>query len=65
MKITKEQQEKYLINPDKCPFCGHINIMAIEFDFAGSNEAHRTIECQNCPEVWREVFELSYIENNN
>lgn len=62
-KITKKIQEKYLDNPNCCPFCGSVDITGDHFE-AEDSSAWRKVECNDCGEQWREVFELKFIEND-
>ena len=58
--IAKEKLEKYLENPDHCPFCGSDSIEGngIEIIFRG---AVQEISCIECSSSWLDNYKLSYI----
>lgn len=60
--LSKEQelQEKYINNPNACPFCGSDSISgeAGEFD---NNIAYRDVTCTACGRTWTEGFVLDQV----
>ena len=52
---------RYLSNPDKCPFCGGSNITGGDADF-DSIKAWRNIQCLSCKEEWTEEFTITNVQ---
>lgn len=50
--------QKYLDNPNECPFCGSSEISAGHGDF-DSDFATRDVECYCCGKIWTEEFKMS------
>jgi len=59
----KVLMEKYMKDPESCPFCGSDNMTGghAEFSF---NQAYRDIKCCNCEKVWTEEFKMTYVTFN-
>ncbi|QCW20298.1 hypothetical protein [Flavobacterium phage FPSV-S29] len=62
-KLTQEQKEHYLKNPDECPYCHSGDITADHPDF-DTNSCSRTVKCneEDCNKKWIDVYELKDIE---
>ena len=60
-RYTKKQVEKYMANPTVCPKCGSkdINGGHVEVDAGG---AWQPVDCVECGESWRDVYELVSVE---
>jgi transcription elongation factor Elf1 len=56
----KKINQKYLNDPDECPFCGSIDITASNGDF-GYKTAFRDVQCNDCGKIWTEEFKLTGI----
>jgi len=56
-KKADELQEKYLKDPNHCPFCGYDGISADHIE-ADDTKAWRDVECPQCGKSWTEGFEL-------
>ena len=61
MSFTKEQKQKYLENPEVCPFCGKEYLTGRHFN-GSYNQAWREIECDSCGKEWMELFTMTDIE---
>ncbi len=63
-EITKETQEKYLSNPNACPFCGSEDISGSPYFEAEYDIVRRSVQCENpnCGLSWTEHFKLSHID---
>lgn len=59
-EFKKEIEQRYLDNPNICPFCGSSDITADHPDF-NDNVAWRDVECRKCKRVWTEEFKLTGI----
>jgi len=57
MTKAEELNQKYLNDPDACPFCGSTNIIGGYVD-CGSDMAFRDVQCNDCQKVWTEEFKL-------
>lgn len=62
LDITEKQQERYLEDPNTCPFCNGRELSAGDTDFSDA-DAWRNIECTSCGRKWLECFQLWSIEN--
>ncbi len=64
--ISREDElnQKYLNDPDACPFCGSTNIIGGYVD-CGSDMAFRDVQCNDCQKVWTEEFKLTGITIDN
>lgn len=61
MKLTKEQKEAYLQDPNRCPFCGG-DVFADEFYECSPTTVGRSVQCNVCGKGWDEIFKLVDIE---
>lgn len=52
--------EKYLKNPDICPFCDSENITTVDHDFSYIN-AYKNIICRSCDKQWTEEFTITKV----
>lgn len=59
-----KMREKYLKNPNVCPFCGSTNITAEHADF-DDDYASRPVACEDCNKEWVEEFTLTYVIFND
>jgi formate dehydrogenase maturation protein FdhE len=57
-------RDKYLKNPNVCPFCGSDNISADHADFAW-NSGIRPVACEDCNKEWVEEFTLTSVIFND
>jgi len=55
--------EKYLKNPDLCPFCGSEDITAGHVDCIDI-KAWRNVRCISCKEEWVEEFTITNVKVN-
>ena len=62
IKITKEQQKKYILNPNICPFCDKSDISAGYAEFQ-DDVGWRDVRCYDCDAQWTEGFNLTEINN--
>lgn len=63
-KLTKEQKKNYLASKgSECPHCNSTNITSIEHPQADSGEMTQEIECEDCGEAWKDVYQLSGVED--
>jgi hypothetical protein len=60
--FTKEQKEKYLANPDQCPFCKSESLRWEFQEFVGLNEAKVQVICKDCNKSFFEYYILQDIE---
>jgi len=58
--VTEEIQEKYLEDPNRCPYCDSDNINGGHIE-AGDNNAWRFVSCKDCKISWTEDFTLTGI----
>lgn len=63
MKITPEIQEKYLEDPNTCPFCDGDRISTEEFNSYSSSTAFRIVNCDHCGAEWEENYTLTSISS--
>lgn len=61
--LTKKRIEKYLINPNKCPFCGSTLLVVTDTDFINDTVIDRLITCDGCSETFIEKYKLETIYN--
>jgi len=59
--IDKTQLEKYLENPDHCPFCGSDAIEGNGIEIIFDKEAIQEMSCIECEASWNDVYKLSHI----
>jgi formate dehydrogenase maturation protein FdhE len=59
--INPNTQAKYLENPQQCPYCGSEDMTAAAMD-NDTKTCWREVHCLSCNKEWREVFQLSAIE---
>lgn len=64
VKLTKEHLDKYLDNPEECPFCGSDNLKAKGASFIDTI-CSRDITCNNCYEDFREEFVMVGISKDD
>lgn len=57
-------QEKYLKNPDQCPFCDSHEIEAGWANFEHIY-AYRKVKCNDCGKVWTEKFKMVSVDFEN
>lgn len=50
-------KEKYLKNPNECPFCGSNKINGTG-SIEGDNFSEYDCECQDCKKKWTEFYSL-------
>jgi transcription elongation factor Elf1 len=56
--LTEEQINKYLKDPNQCPYCN-----SKEISYTGEDDANfKDVHCKNCKKNWLEVFQLIKIE---
>lgn len=56
--LTEEQINKYLKDPNQCPYCS-----SEEISYTSShNDDYRDVHCYTCGKNWIEVFQLITIE---
>ena len=60
--MTKEEKNKYLKNPDKCPYCDSDDISGEDGNFE-SDKATRIVNCNEggCKQRWIEIFSLKKV----
>jgi len=58
MPEEKTIEEKYLENPDVCPYCGSNELRTGETSF-DYQSAYRLVSCRKCQREWNETFTLS------
>jgi hypothetical protein len=67
MEINNEIVEKYLKDPNNCPFCENKKgegLRAENDDIIPDNSAlWRNVSCKDCGREWVEEFELTTISN--
>lgn len=51
--ITKEQQERYLLNPNLCIYCQGKNINA-----SGFEDNVEQVDCEDCGKTWYDCYKL-------
>lgn len=57
--MTPEQKKKYIDSGgSKCPYCNSENISAVGCFNADVNSAWRKVACDDCGEVWNDVYRL-------
>ncbi len=64
IKLTKQHLDKYLANPDICPFCSSEELKAGGSSFVESI-CSRDIECTSCKETFTEEFVMVGISQND
>ena len=62
LELSTEHIEKYVRDPEHCPFCDSNELLAGELIPEGFS-VWREIECEDCHAEWTEVFTLSTIED--
>ena len=64
--IRKLQKNRYLRNPNRCPFCGGEEFLTSEImsdDLVGEDsEVYQWIECNTCESKWRDVYRLAHVD---
>ena len=61
--FTKEQQQRYLEDPEACPNCNSRNLVIGQRDFCG-DRVYQNVVCRYCGREWQEVFTLTSIEES-
>lgn len=54
-------QERYMTNPDRCPYCSSGDIVGGVVEVDGRN-AWQPITCSSCDKTWTDLYELAGIE---
>lgn len=67
MEITKKIIEKYLKDPNSCPFCENKDGKGLNADNSDITpdvmHLWRNITCNDCSRQWTEEFQLTLIDN--
>jgi predicted Zn-ribbon and HTH transcriptional regulator len=58
---TEETLQRYVKNPDFCPYCEQPVIEADRFDVEG-RIAWQAVRCNECGAEWNDVYELVAVE---
>lgn len=62
MKLTQQQKDRYLADPNHCPFCAGFTARQIESVHSGYTEfIYWVCDDGNCDGKWVEQFELTDI----
>lgn len=59
--INPNIRAKYLDNPQNCPYCDSVNMDATTMD-NDTKTCWRKVHCIGCGKEWREVYQLTSIE---
>ena len=59
-KLTKEQQEEYIKNPNTCPYCGSEELSGGTFE-QDDDYGWRDVFCTACSRSWQDLFTLTGI----
>jgi transcription elongation factor Elf1 len=62
LTLGERQKQKYLDDPDHCPFCKSRNVGGGEIDLSDGRSLDRTFSCNECGKVWVEIFTLTGVE---
>lgn len=63
LEFTTEAEEKYVENPDHCPFCNADTLSVVpahDQDFDGTHFENKMM-CTQCNKKWWETYELAAI----
>ena len=69
--MNKEQIDKYIKNPDHCPFCGADTIDTADYGFEGTDEKGtepfiwNECSCLSCNKQWKEIYTLKTIKDSS
>ncbi len=62
----KVAKEKYLANPDQCPYCASTNTDITDYDLderpLQKDMYERLIECGECHNEWKETIKIEVVD---
>ena len=56
-KQAKERQERYLVQPDRCPYCGSSDLTGGSVTMEGGACSQR-VWCSDCDHSWYDCYTL-------
>lgn len=63
MALTKEQIERYMKNPNLCPFCQSTQIAGEQLE-VNDGSAFQPVSCLSCGKDWEDNYTLTSVTSN-